>query len=151
MLARKSHQHAVKVKSKWCIKRRKTIITSFFWFRDFNKFFDTTTPRFETSDHAISKYFVLPYYMSITMINNTHQFMIVYFYISSVKTMTSITTELLQKHTILTTIKIQQRHQSTTPDEGISNPPFSTKLIEGERTGEGKTTNFDFFFDRLIF
>ena len=79
--------------------------------------------------------------------------MIVYFYISSVKTMTSITTELLQKHTILTTIKIQQhqQHQTTTPDEDISNLTFSTILIEEERTGEGKATNFDFFFNRLIF
>ena len=67
--------------------------------------------------------------------------------------MTSITTELLQKHTILTTIMIQkhQHHQTTTPDEDISNLPFPTTLIEEERTGEGKATYFDFFFNRLIF
>ena len=64
--------------------------------------------------------------------------------------MTSITTELLQNSTILTTLKVQQ-HQSTTPDEGISNLVFPTTLIEGESTGEGKATYFDFFFNQLIF
>ena len=65
--------------------------------------------------------------------------------------MTSITTKLLQNSTILTTTKIQQQHQSTTPDEGISNLVFPTTLIEGESTGEGKATYFNFFFNRLIF
>ncbi|XP_078327870.1 uncharacterized protein LOC111107150 [Crassostrea virginica] len=82
-------------------------VDGFIFYRDINKFFiETTTPRFETSDHVRSK------------------------------TMTSITTKLLQNSTILTTTKIQQQHQSTTPDEGISNLVFPTTLIEGESTGE---------------
>lgn len=96
---------------------------------------------------------MLPYDTRIANINSTHahQFIHVYFYITSGKTMTSITTKLLQNSTILKTTKIQQRHQSTTPDEGISNLVFPTTLIEGESTGEGKATYFNFFFNRLIF
>ena len=95
---------------------------------------------------------MLPYDTRIARMNGkpVHQFIHVYFYISSGKTMTSITTKLLQNSTILTTTKIQQ-HQSTTPDEGISNLVFQTTLIEGESTGEGKATYFNFFFNRLIF
>ena len=96
---------------------------------------------------------MLLYVTRIANINSTrvHQFIHVYFYITSGKTMTSITTKLLQNSTILTTPKIQQRHQTTTPDEGISNLTFPTILIEGESTGESKATYFDFFFNRLIF